>query len=128
MGTDKTYSGYRSWDYVRETRDFRDFDLIDGHSPFEPYVVPLDEGQERRAEELAASLVMISLHEHPHLFPRDLEEMHAYDKSARVHTAYEALADSWWDGVFDNFQDGTNFITSKSGWKWDDVLYDMGMR
>ncbi|NNF28547.1 MAG: diguanylate cyclase, partial [Gemmatimonadetes bacterium] len=52
----------------------------------------------------------------------------AYDSEARVYTAYEALADSWWDCVFDNFQDGACFITSKSGWKWEDVIYDMGMR
>lgn len=128
MGKGKQYSGYRSWEYLRRTRDFREFDLIDGASPFEPYVVPLGEEQEARCKDLAARLVMISLHEHPHLFPADLDEMHAYDKEARIYTAYEALADSWWDGVFDNFQNGTTFITSKSGWKWDDVVYDMGMR
>lgn len=128
MGVNKRYSGYRSWDYLRETRDFRDLDLIEGHSPFEPYLVPLDDEQELRFADLAERLVLISLHEHPHLFPADLADMHAYDKEARIHTAYAALADSCWDGVFDNFQDGTTFITSKSGWKWDDVVYDMGMR
>lgn len=128
MGVEKRYSGYESWDYLRETRDFREFDLIEGHSPFEPYLLPLSHEEEERAEDLAERLIMISLHEHPHIFPSDLAEMEDYDKEARVCTAYEALADSWWDGVFDNFQNGTAFITSKSGWKWDDVIYDMGMR
>jgi membrane dipeptidase len=128
MGIDKKYTGYRSWDYLRETRDFRDFDLVEGQSPFEPYVVPLDEAQEARFEELAERLVMISLHEHPHLFPADMAQMRGYDSEARISTGYAALADSLWDGVFDNFQDGTAMIHSKSGWKWDDVITDMGMR
>jgi len=128
MGTNKQYSGYRSWGYLRETRDFRDFDLVEGQSPFEPYVVPLDEAQEARFADLAERLVMISLHEHPHLFPADMAQMRGYDSEARISTGYEALADSLWDGVFDNFQDGTAMIHSKSGWKWDDVITDMGMR
>lgn len=128
MGVNKRYSGYESWDYLRATRDFREFQLIEGHSQFEPYLLPLDDEQERTVEDLAERLVMISLHEHPHLFPADLDEMEDYDKEARVSTAYAALADSYWDGVFDNFQNGTTFITSKSGWKWGDIIYDMGMR
>ena len=103
MGVNKKYSGYRSFDYLRATRDFRQFELIEGHSSFEPYLLPLDAEQERRVEDLAARLVMISLHEHPHLFPADLAEMESYDKEARISTAYAALADSYWDGVFDNF-------------------------
>jgi membrane dipeptidase len=128
MGVNKKYSGYESWDYLRETRDFREFELIEGYSQFEPYLLPLDGEQDRRVMDLAERLVMITLHEHPHLFPSDLAEMEAYDKEARVATAYAALADSYWDGVFDNFQNGTTFITSKSGWKWEDIIYDMGMR
>lgn len=128
MGTNKYYSGYRSWDYLRDTRDFREFDLIEGLSPFEPYVVPLDDVKEKRFDDLAERLVMISLHEHPHLFPADMGEMRGYDSEARIHAGYAALADSYWDGVFDNFQDGTAFIHSKGGWKWDDVITDMGMR
>lgn len=128
MGIDKNYDGYTSWSYLKESRNHREFELIDGVSPFEPWEVPLTREQEARVLKLAENTVMISLHEHPHLFPKDLGEMHSYDKEARIHTGYAALADSWWDGVFDNFQNGTNHITSKSGWKWDDVIYDMGMR
>ena len=128
MGTKKRYSGYRSFDYLQATRDFREFELIEGQSPFEPYLLPVTEQQQARVDELAERLLMISLHEHPHLFPADLADMATYDKQARIATAYEALAGSCWDCVFDNFQNGTNFITSKGGWKWSDVIYDMGMR
>ncbi|HKV43094.1 MAG TPA: hypothetical protein VJT32_00230 [bacterium] len=46
----------------------------------------------------------------------------------RDWTAYEGLAISGLDAVFDNLMDGTAFITSRAGWKWDDVLADLGLR
>ena len=30
--------------------------------------------------------------------------------------------------VFENFMDGTAMITSKAGWKWTDVIHDIGIR
>ncbi len=35
---------------------------------------------------------------------------------------------SYMDCVFDNMMDGSANITSKSGWKWTDVVHDIGMR
>ena len=128
MGTHKKYSGYESFEYLRRGRDFREFELIESENVFEPYLLPLSEARERRVAELAERCIIISLHEHPHVFPVNLADMKAYDKEARVFTAYEYLADSYWDAVFDNFQDGTAIITSRSGWKWEDVIYDMGIR
>ena len=128
LGINKKYDGYRSFDYLRDTRDFREFALLEGASLFPEYEVPLTAEQEARTLDLAERLVMISLHEHPHIFPKSATDIPDYDSEARVSTAYAALADSWWDCVFDNFQDGACFITSKSGWKWEDVIYDMGMR
>ena len=122
------YSGYKSYEYVRSHRDFTEYDLIEGESIFEPYLVPLTPVQEARVLDLVERTLMISLHEHPHLFPARADQIRAYDSEGRVHTAYEALADSWWDCVFDNFLDGAACITSKNGWKWDDIIYDMGMR
>jgi membrane dipeptidase len=43
-------------------------------------------------------------------------------------TGYEGLARSGLAVVFENFGDGTATITSKSGWKWSDVIHDIGMR
>ncbi len=128
MGTKKNYSDYRSFDYLKKGRDFKEFELLSGENPFEPYRIPLTPDQERRVLDLAEKLVMISLHEHPHLFPADITETKAYEKEARIYTGYEALASSYWDAVFDNFMDGTAMITSKHGWKWSDVIYDLGMR
>jgi membrane dipeptidase len=128
VGIKKNYSGYQSFDYLQKGRDFQEFELLRGENPFESFIVPLTPDQERRAQNLAEKLVMISLHEHPHLFPADITETKAYEKEARIYTGYEALANSYWDAVFDNFMDGTAMITSKHGWKWSDVIYDLGMR
>ena len=43
-------------------------------------------------------------------------------------TAYEALAYSNIDCVFDNQLDGVNIISSPGGWKWIDIIHDLGMR
>ena len=128
MGINKKYSGYRSFDYLERGKDFKEFTLIHGENAFEPFLIELTAEQEKRVEELAENTIMISLHEHPHLFPADIRETMSYEKEVRVATAYEALANSYWDAVFDNFMDGTAMITSKHGWKWSDIIYDLGMR
>lgn len=128
MGTNKKYSGYESFAYLERGKDFRDCELIEGQGPFEPYLIPLSNTEESRVKKLAETTVMISLHEHPHLFPVDISQTPDYDREARTYTAYEALADSYWDAIFDNFMDGTAMITSKQGWKWSDVIYDIGIR
>ena len=88
MGIHKKYSGYRSFDYLEKGKDFKKFQLLTGESTFEPYLIPLTEEQEKRELDLARKLVMISLHEHPHLFPADIRETMAYEKEVRIFTAY----------------------------------------
>jgi membrane dipeptidase len=128
MGTNKKYSGYTSFAYLDAGKDFESFELVEGASTFEPYLIPLSAEQESRVEDLAAKTVMISLHEHPHVFPVDITQTPVYEKQARIFTAYAELANSYWDAVFDNFMDGCAMITSKHGWKWSDIIYDLGMR
>ena len=128
MGINKKHSGYHSFDYLEKGKDFKEFRLIEGENAFEPYLIPLKPEQENRVKELADKFIMISLHEHPHLFPSNISETMAYEKEVRIFTAYEALANSYWDAVFDNFMNGTAMITSKHGWKWTDIIYDLGMR
>jgi membrane dipeptidase len=128
VGLHRGFDGYRSYQYLKESRDFRAFELVDGEGPFPPFLLPLTPEKERRTLELAERTIIISLHEHPHLFPRDIRESKAYDREGRTVTAYEALAESYWDALFDNFQDGTAIITSNSGWKWSDVIHDVGIR
>src|SRR5581483_11195315 len=68
------------------------------------------------------------LHEHATVVPQDAREIFEYRRSGRDVTAFEGLAASGLDAVFDNMMDGTALITSHNGWKWDDIIYDLGMR
>ena len=71
---------------------------------------------------------MISLHDHPVVLPRDITRVRDYIRTGRQHTGYEGLSRSGLTAVFDNMMDGTGCVTSKSAWKWDDTIYDLGMR
>jgi membrane dipeptidase len=122
------YGGYESFSYLEAGRDYRAFDLDDTHERLEPWRVPLDDAGEARAEELASRCTVVSLHEHVGLFPDPIEETPAYVREGRMATAFRALAHSKLDAVFDNLMDGICQIESKSGWKWNDVLHDLGMR
>ena len=82
----------------------------------------------RRTIGVIAAHPMISLHEHPFCFPKHIEQTFDQVREGRSFTAYRALAESTWDCVFDNLMDGCCMISSKHGWKWNDVIYDLGMR
>jgi membrane dipeptidase len=84
--------------------------------------------EEARVERLIGEGPVVSLHDHPIVRPARLEDTLAYRRQGRDVTGYAGLAASGMDGVFDNLMDGTALITSASGWKWDDILYDLGMR
>jgi membrane dipeptidase len=128
MARNRPYDGHRSFSWLEPGRDYRAFKLAKETGRVPPYLLPLDDAQQARAEALADGCIMISLHEHAGVFPADIGETPAYVREGRMATAFEGLAHSWWDAVFDNLMDGICTITSKSGWKWDDVLHDLGMR
>jgi membrane dipeptidase len=46
----------------------------------------------------------------------------------RQFTDFEDLARSGVDCVFDHMMDGMSYITSFNGWKWNDVVHDIGIR
>ena len=69
----------------------------------------------------------ISLHDHCGITPVDMNQNDEYVREGREWYGYEGLAASGLDGVFENFLDGTATITSKGGWKWTDVIHDLGM-
>ena len=127
MGGAKHYDGYRSFDYLEAGVDYRAFELAPQIGRVEPFVLPLDEGQDARARALLESSVAISLHDHCGIMPTDLADNDAYVREGREHYGYEGLAVSGLDAVFENMMDGTATITSKMGWKWTDVIHDLGM-
>ena len=129
MGTDKRYDGYGAFDYLEAGEDYERFDVQDGAHHFgEPYEVPLDEADEERAARLAAENTVVSMHEHAFYFPEDVSEVDAYCREGRAYTAYDALAESNLDAVFDWHLDGVLRMHSKNGWKFSEVVHDLGMR
>lgn len=119
---------YRSFQYLEPGRDYRLFQLADQVGRVEPYRVPLSEAEEDRVARLIDSSVVLSLHEHTGVFPADIRETPEYVRHGRMATAFEGLKASCLDAVFDNLMDGICTIRSRTGWQWDDVLHDLGMR
>ncbi|HEY3651112.1 MAG TPA: membrane dipeptidase [Streptosporangiaceae bacterium] len=122
------YSGYESYSYLRAGADYPGFELdveigrVPGHE------LGLGPAEHERAERLLAESIVISLHDHPAIFPKDMSRVRDYIRTAREHTGFRGLAASGMTAVFDNLMDGTACVTSKFGWKWDDIIYDLGMR
>jgi membrane dipeptidase len=127
MGAPRRWDGYRSFSYLVPGEDYREFELEPQIGRVEPSVYPLDPEQEERAARLLAGSVCISLHDHCGVTPVDMSRNDEYIREGREWYGYEGLAASGLDAVFENFMDGTGTITSKSGWKWTDVIHDLGM-
>lgn len=128
MGLKKEYNGYQAYQYLEKGVDYKEFKFPKGVGRVEEYYVPLTEEQEKRVKEIAEKDIIISLHDHPVYFPEDMSQVFDYNREGRQVAAYDALAQSYLDVVFDNLMDGTCTISSKNGWKWNDVLQDLGLR
>jgi membrane dipeptidase len=128
MGRNKKYGGYKAYQYLEPGRDYREFKLrkavIDEW--WEP--VPLSKAEEERFEDVMGKSVVMDLHAHPDISPLDGNENRDFDREGRNFLAYEALAMSGLDCVFDNMMDGSSFINTKHGWDWNSSIHDLGMR
>lgn len=124
----KKYDGYQSYSYLEEGKDYKPYKLSRQYDRVEPFVYEVSEEDELRVEEIFNENLIISLHEHTFVTPEDMNEIFDSRRQGRDRTGYEGLSKSGLDVVFENFMDGATFITSNSGWKWNDVLHDIGMR
>ncbi len=128
MDPKKPWDGYVSFSYLQPGTDFTVFELDEQVGRIQPFTYPLDIHQAERADRLLRSCVCISLHDHAGVSPKDWNRFDAYVREGREWYGFEGLAASGLDAVLENFLDGTSTITSKSGWKWNDVIHDIGMR
>ncbi|MBM4420335.1 MAG: diguanylate cyclase [Chloroflexi bacterium] len=124
----KTYDGYRAYQYLEAGTDFPAIPLVPTFGRVPSRTVEVSAAQEARVQRLLDEHTVISLHDHPRLSPVDLTRERDYRRNGRDHTSYEGLAVSGLDALFDGMMDGSAFITSSAGWKWDDIVYDLGMR
>ena len=122
------YTGYKSYSYLDEGRDYESFVLAPELGRVPSYDLGLDAEQAERTRRLVQDNIIISLHDHPQVFPDDMNQVREYIRTGREHTGYLGLSQSGMTAVFDNLMDGTACVTSKSGWKFDDIVYDIGMR
>ena len=120
-------TGYTSYSYL-PAGDRPEFDLDPEYDRVPPLDLGLDAEQRRRVARLLADHIVISLHDHPVRFPRDMSLTPAYNRTARQHTAFEGLRRSGMTCVFDNMMDGTACVTGHAPWRWDDIVADLGMR
>ena len=124
----KTYKGYRSFQYLEPGVDYKPFKLAKEIGRVEPYVYPVSKDQELEVQRLLEENIIVSLHDHTSVFPEDISQIFEYVRQGREWTGYEGLSVSGIDVLFENFMDGTALITSSAGWKWTDVIHDIGIR
>lgn len=122
------YSGYRSFQYLEGGTDYREFALAKELDRVPSRKVEVSPAQEDRVQRLLDENVAVSLHDHCFVVPEDFGDLAEYRRQGRDFTGYAGMARSGLDAVFDCLMDGTATITSKAGWKWDDIIYDLGMR
>src|SRR3977135_3258203 len=122
------YEGYKSFDYLEPGTDYREFKLAKELDRVPSRKVEVSGSQEERVRRLLDENLAVSLHDHCFVVPADFADLAEYRRQGRDWTGYAGMAQSGLDAVFDCLMDGTATITSKAGWKWDDIVYDLGMR
>ena len=125
---DKRYDGYRSFQYLEPNVDYKAFELVPELDRVRSTPVEVSDEQEARVRRIFAEHLVISLHDHTFVAPKDLGRFLEFRRWGRDFTGYEGLARSGLDCVFDAMMDGTAMIHSRGGWKWDDVITDIGLR
>ena len=129
MGSNKQYDDYRAYEYLEAGTDFKPFEFQDDPYFFgDPHEIELDSVDAERADALSDECEIVSMHEHAFYFPKDMNAVEDYARQGRAFTAYDALAESTLDAVFDWHFDGVLQMHSRSGWKWTEVIHDLGMR
>jgi len=125
----KRYTGYTAYDYLEQGVDFREFSYAKQVGRVPAYEgLDLTTEQQERTQRLLTDEVVISLHDHVQVFPEDMGQLRDHIRQGREPTGYEGLSRSGITAVFDNGMDGTCCISSDAGWKYTDVLFDLGVR
>lgn len=123
---DHQYDGYQPFQYLNDGA-FERYELPESYQWGDPYQIELTDAEEERARAVAADNVVFSLHDHPVYVPKDMAaDFEEYASEGRIFTAYDALAESPLDAVFDNV--GLASGASRSGMKMEDILHELGTR
>lgn len=121
-------STYRAYQYLEAGRDFEEIQLVPELDRVKSSAPTLTAEEEQRVARIMRDHVIMSAHDHPGVRPKDAADFVRYRRRGRDVTGYEGIAASGVDVFFDGMMNGTAFITSNAGWKWTDVVHDIGMR
>ncbi|WP_134700610.1 dipeptidase [Ammoniphilus sp. YIM 78166] len=124
----KIYDGHRSFQYLAAGLDYKAFPLASETERLGNYAIRLDPQQLERVQRIFDENMMISLRDHGFVMPLHPEHTLEYCKHGFTAFAYEGLSRSGLDVMFENFMDGIMNISSRMGLKWDDVIWNLGMR
>jgi membrane dipeptidase len=124
----KQARSYTSYQYLEPGRDYQVFELAAELERVPSQRVATTPAQEQRVQRLLTDSIVISAHDHPSVRPSDPHQGLVYRRQGREFTGFRGLAESYMDVVFDGLMNGTNMIGGHAPWKWDDTLFDMGMR
>ncbi len=123
------YTGYTAYDYLEAGKDYKEFAYAEQIGRVPAYAgLDLSDAEEERTRRLLTQETVISLHDHVQVFPEDMTQLRDHIRQGREPTGYAGLARSGLTAVFDNGMDGTCCISSDAGWKYQDVLFDLGVR
>lgn len=129
MPAARRYSGYQAYEYLPAQERVAPDALAAQLGRVPPYRgTELTAAQEARVQRLLDEEVVISLHDHVQVFPADMARLREHIRAGRQYTGYQGLAHSGMTAVFDNGLDGMCCISSDAGWKYADVLQDLGTR
>lgn len=126
--SNKKYDGYKSFQYLESGVDYKEYKLAKEIGRVPSFTYPVNEDQEELVQTILQEENIVSMHEHTFVTPENVNEFYEFRRQGRDWTAYEALSISGLDVIFENFMDGTAMITSQAGWKWNDVIHDLGIR
>ncbi len=121
----KNYNGYRTVDnfpILNRFRLVRELDRVPSRT------VELSKSEEERVEEIIEKNVVISFHDHPEVFPEDMNQLIDYIRTGYTALGYEGLAHSGLDAVFDGLLDGIAMIHGNDPWSWDNIITQIGTR
>lgn len=115
-----------SFEYIKHKK-IKEYKLVKEIGRVPSSVVKLDPDQEARAMELHKNSIVIDFHSHPILMPEDMSEFEGYIRRGRYHTGYEGMKKAGLTACFDGMG-SLAYISAMTGWQFEDVIYEMGMR
>ncbi len=88
----------------------------------------LDDEEEQRVEQILRTYPIVSLRDHGFILPRELAQVGAYMRQGFTAYHYQGLLRSGLDAFFDNFMDSLVLLHSEKGWKWLEIVENLGYR